>query len=141
MESSRTSLASRTHFEVFALGLEGQVFGFGLEVSCQGCGSSQKFQCFRFQLFFKYMLPSSLPLPHLWNFLLPLPAPDRISRFLVRFRFQSLSSKCFRFCFHKNFTTSSFPFHIPVCNSCDWLSTRFHKLQVTLLGLLGSATC
>ena len=64
------------------------------------------------------MLPSSLPLPHLWNVLLPLPAPDKISRFRVRFRF-----------------------HILVCTSCDWLSTRFHKLQVTLLGLLGSATC
>ena len=25
------------------------------------------------------MLPSSLPLLHIWNFLLPLPAPDRIS--------------------------------------------------------------
>ena len=85
------------------------------------------------------MLPSSLPLLHLWNFLLPLPAPDKINRFRVRFRFQSLLSKCFRF--HKNLTASSFRFHIPVCNSCDWLSTRFHKLQVTLLGLLGSATC
>ena len=31
VESSRTSLASRTHFEV--LGLEGQVLGFGLEAS------------------------------------------------------------------------------------------------------------
>ena len=31
--------------------------------------------------------------------------------------------------------------HILICNSCDWLSTRFHELQVTLLGLLGSATC
>ena len=96
------------------------------------------------------MLPSSLPLPHLWKFLLPhlwkflfpLPAPDKISRFRVRFRFQSLLSKCFRF--HKNLTAStafSFRFHIHVCNSCNWLGTRFHKLQVTLLGLLGSATC
>ena len=32
-------------------------------------------------------------------------------RFRIRFRFQSLSSKCFRF--HKNLTTSSFRFHIP----------------------------
>ena len=31
VESSRTSLASRTHFEV--LGLEGQVLGLGLEAS------------------------------------------------------------------------------------------------------------
>ena len=43
------------------------------------------------------MLPSSLTLPHLRNFLLPLPVPDRISRFRVRFRFQSPSSNCFRF--------------------------------------------
>ena len=90
------------------------------------------------------MLPSLLLLPHLWNFLLPLPAPDRINCFQVRFRIQSLSSKCLRF--HENLTAStasasSFRFHIPVCNSCDWLSTRFHKLQVTLLGLLGNATC
>ena len=38
MESSRTSLASRTssraHFEVLGLGLEGQVLGLGLEASC-----------------------------------------------------------------------------------------------------------
>ena len=85
------------------------------------------------------MLPSSLPLPRHWNVLLPLPAPDIINRFQVHFRFQSLSSKCFRF--HKNLTAFSFRFHIPVCNSCDWGSTRFHKLQVTLLGLLGSAIC
>ena len=53
------------------------------------------------------MLPSSLPLPHLWNFLLSLPAPVRItgSRFQVPFRFQSLSSKYFRF--HKNLTASA----------------------------------
>ena len=51
------------------------------------------------------MLPSSLPLPYLWNFLLPIPASDRISRFQVRFRFQFLSSKCFRF--HKNLTASA----------------------------------
>ena len=48
--------------------------------------------------------------------MLPLPATDRISRFRVRFRFQSLSSKCFRF--HKNLTASTasascFRFHIP----------------------------
>ena len=46
------------------------------------------------------MHPSSLPLPHIWNFLVPLSAPERISRFRLRFRFQSLSSKCFRFRFH-----------------------------------------
>ena len=33
VESSRTSLASRTHFEVLGFGLEGQVLGLGLEVS------------------------------------------------------------------------------------------------------------
>ena len=32
-ESSRTSLASRTHFEVLGLGLEGQVLRLGLEAS------------------------------------------------------------------------------------------------------------
>ena len=53
-----------------------------------------------------FMLPSSLPLPHLWNIFLPLPAPDTISRFRVRFHFQSLSSKCFRF--FKNLTATSF---------------------------------
>jgi len=35
-------------------------------------------------------------------FLLPLPAPYKVSRFRVCFRFQLLSSKCFRF--HKNLT-------------------------------------
>ena len=51
------------------------------------------------------MLSSSLP--HLWNFLLPLRAPARISRFRVCFPFQSLLSKCFRF--HIKFNR----FHIP----------------------------
>jgi len=49
-------------------------------------------------------------------FLLTLPAPYKVSRFRVYFRFQLLSLKCFRF--HKNLTTSnisssSFRFHIP----------------------------
>jgi len=51
--------------------------------------------------------------------MLPLPAPQKVKCFRVRFRFQHLSSKCFRF--HKNLTASiasasSFPFcfHIPV---------------------------
>ena len=43
------------------------------------------------------MLLSSLPLPHLWNFSLPLSAPDKNSRFRVCFHFQSLSSNCLRF--------------------------------------------
>ena len=73
--------------------------------------------------------------------MLPLPAPLEVLCLRVCFRFRSLSSKCFRFCIQKNLTASSFRFHIPVCNSCDWLSTKFHKRKVTLVGLLGSATC
>jgi len=38
-------------------------------------------------------------------FLLTLPAPYKVSRFRVCFRFQILSSKCFRF--HKNLTASA----------------------------------
>ena len=62
------------------------------------------------------MLPSSLLLPHLWNFFLPLPAPDRISRFRARFRSQSFSLRCF--CFHKILTASSFrvPAHCETAN-------------------------
>jgi len=52
------------------------------------------------------MLPSSLPLPHSWDFL--LPAPDKVGRFRVRFRFQLILSKRFRFL--QNFTASSFRF-------------------------------
>ena len=37
--------------------------------------------------------------------MLPLPAPFQDFRFRVRFRFQPLSSKCFRF--HKKFTAST----------------------------------
>ena len=36
MESSKTSLASRTHFEVLGLGLEDHVYGLGLEASSHG---------------------------------------------------------------------------------------------------------
>ena len=46
--------------------------------------------------------------------LLPLPAPFQHFRFRVRFRFQPLSSKCFRF--NKKLTASSFRFHIPGFN-------------------------
>jgi len=54
------------------------------------------------------MLPSSLPLPHSWDFLLPLPAPDKIGRFRVRVRFKLILSKRFR-CL-QNFTAFSFRF-------------------------------
>ena len=84
--------------------------------SCdQGCGSSQIFNASASSSSWSSMLPSSLPFPHFSNFLLPLPAPDRISCFRVRFPFQSLSSNCFRFHFHKNLTASasSLRFHIP----------------------------
>jgi len=40
------------------------------------------------------MLPSLLSLPHSWDFL--LPAPYKVSRFLVRFRFHLILSKRFR---------------------------------------------
>ena len=40
MESLKTFLASRTHFEVLGLGLEGQVLGLGIEAS-----SPQKLPC------------------------------------------------------------------------------------------------
>jgi len=44
-------------------------------------------------------------------FLLPLPAPYKISRFRICFRFQLLSLKCFRF--HKKFNRfHRFRFHI-----------------------------
>ena len=44
VESSRTSVASRTHFKVLGLGLEGQVLGLGLEAS-----SPQKLACSRLE--------------------------------------------------------------------------------------------
>jgi len=46
-------------------------------------------------------------------FLLPLPAPSKVSHFRVCFRFQLLSSNCIRF--HKNLIASSFRFH-----PCPW---------------------
>ena len=96
--------------------------------------------------------------------MLPLAAPPEVLFFRGRFCF--LTSGIFRFRFQlrielvaSEFASASslfhqsasaftkfnrlhpFRFHIPVCNSCGWRSTRFQKLQVTLLGLLGSATC
>ena len=44
VESSRTSLASRTDFKVLGLGLEDQVLGLGLEAS-----SPRKFACARLE--------------------------------------------------------------------------------------------
>ena len=53
VESSRTLLASRTHFEVLGLGFVGQVLGFGLEAS-----SPRKLPCPRLEdstLFFEQL--------------------------------------------------------------------------------------
>jgi len=44
-------------------------------------------------------------------FLLQLPAPYKVSRFRVCFRFQLLSSKCF--CLHKNLTASTASAFLP----------------------------
>ena len=46
VESSRTSLASRTHFEVLGLGLEGQVLGLGLSLEAS---SPRKLACPRLE--------------------------------------------------------------------------------------------
>ena len=73
--------------------------------------------CFRFQVRIELVALSSLPLPVSFIKVLPLP--------------QNLTAP----------TASSFHFHNSACSRCDWLSTRFHKLQMTLPGLLGSATC
>jgi len=51
------------------------------------------------------VLPSSLSLSHSWDFLLPHPAPDKVGRFRVRFRFQLILLKLFRFI--QNFTASA----------------------------------
>ena len=82
------------------------------------------------------MLPSSLPLPHLWNFLLPLPAPDKISRFRFRFRFQFLLSKCFRF--HKNLTAYS---STSVQSMKQLIVFSVTKKQATLFCKLFYLTC
>jgi len=70
------------------------------------------------------MLPSSLPLPHSWDFLLPLPAPDKVGRFRVCFRFQLILSKRLRFL--QNFTASSFRF---LCFLSNFMLTAQHKTE------------
>ena len=97
-----------------------------------------KFQCFRFQLLLKFMLPSSLPLPQLWNFLLPLPALERSCRFRIRFRFQSLSSKCFRF--QKNLTASTASASTSLLNIKQLIVFNVKK-QTSLLRKLFYLTC
>ena len=77
------------------------------------------------------MLPSSLPLPYLWNFLLPLSAPDRISRFRVRFHFQSLSSICFRF--NKNLTASTASASTSLLSMKQLIVFSLKKKQASLL--------
>ena len=64
MESSRTSLASRTHFKVLGLGLEGQVLGLGLEVS-----SPRKLPCPRLEdsTFFELLKFCRSPEKKLWT--------------------------------------------------------------------------
>jgi len=68
------------------------------------------------------MLPSLLTLPHSWDFLLPLSAPDKIGR--SRIRFQLILSK--RFLFLQNFTASSFRF-LRFLNNC--MLTAQHKTE------------
>jgi len=68
------------------------------------------------------MLPSSLPLPQSWDFM--LPAPVKVGRFRVRFRFQLILSKRFRFL--QNFTASSFRF---LCFLIKCMLTAQHKTE------------
>jgi len=70
------------------------------------------------------MLPSLHPFLHSWNFLLPLPAPDKVSRFQVRLCFQLILSKRFRFL--QNFTTFSFRF-LHFLSNC--MLTAQHKTE------------
>jgi len=63
----------------------------------QGCRSSRILFASAFIFSLSVMLPSLLPLSHSWDFLLPLPAPDKVGRFRVHFRFQLILSKRFRF--------------------------------------------
>jgi len=70
------------------------------------------------------MLPSLLSLPQSLDFLLPLPAPDKVGRFCVRFLFQLILSKPFRFL--QNFTASSFRFRLFLSNC---VLTAQHKLK------------
>jgi len=70
------------------------------------------------------MLPSLLPLPHSWDFSLPLPAPDKVGRFRVRYRFQLILSKSFRFL--QYFTASSFCFLRFLSN---FMLTAQHKTE------------
>jgi len=86
-------------------------------------------------------------------FLLPLPAPYKVSRFWVCFHFQFLSSKCFSF--HKNLTASTSLLHVlwkmlplsasqkvklfRVCFHFQLLSSkcfRFHKNLTTSTSLV-----
>ena len=82
------------------------------------------------------MLPSLLPLPYLWNFLLPLPAPHRICRFRVRFRFQPVSSKCFHF--HKKLTASA---SASLFSMKHLILSSVKKKQASLLCKLFYLTC
>jgi len=68
------------------------------------------------------MLPSLLPLPHSWDFLLPLPAPDNAGRFRVHFQLILLT----RFRFLQNFTASSFRFLHFLSN---FMLTAQHKTE------------
>jgi len=79
-------------------------------------------------------------------FLLPPPAPHKVSRFRVCFRFYLLSSKCFRF--HKNITAFhrlSFRFHIsgPYCmkNASTSGSSKIQMLPLCFRFQLLSSKC
>ena len=104
----------------------------------QECGSSQTFNASASSPSESFMLPTSLPLPHLWNFLLPPPAPDRASRFRVCLRFQSFSSKCFCFRFHKNLTASA---STSLLSMKQLIAFSLKKKQASLLCKLFHLTC
>jgi len=90
----------------------------------QRCGSSRIFFASASSSSSSVMLPSSLPLPHSWDFMLPLPAPDKVGRFRVRFRFQLILYK--RFHFLQNFTAFSFRF-LRFLSNC--MLTAQHKSE------------
>jgi len=89
--------------------------------TAQGCGSSRIFCASASSSSWSVMLPSSLPLPHSWVFLLPLP--DKV----VRFRFLHILLKSF--CFLQNFIASSFRF-LNVQKICQvYCLDRYHKMR------------
>ena len=131
MESSRTSLASRTHFEVVGLGLEGQVLGVGLGFEAS---SSQKLPCPRLKNSTFFWIVKILYIAWKKNFRRRFSLKNAWKKSLKTFFFEIAWKNFWRSFFWRTLALVSLVLGLGFKHSCPWPS-RGSVLRRARLGL------